>query len=144
MSTKKDLEYWFPNIVGKSYNITFSNFDFNCVAFTLNIYDDYIWTNEKSWPYNLIPRVCNIESFKKLYELYNYQECFDELYEEGYEKIAFYAKNNTPIHAAKQFDKNWKSKISNLVVEHELNWLCGDTQDAYDNVVFIMKRQNKD
>ena len=31
-----------------------------------------------------------------------------------------------------------------LVVEHELNWLCGDTQDAYDNVVFIMKRQNKD
>jgi len=141
MATKNDIEQWFPNIIGKPYKIINSNFNFNCVAFTLDIYDDYVWTTEKSWPYEIISRQLSVENFKKLYELYGYEECLDYLYENEYEKIAFYAKNNQPIHAAKQVDNAWKSKISNLIVEHELDWLCGNTQYAYGDIVFIMKRR---
>lgn len=140
MSTRKDLEDWFPNIIGKQYNVTLSDFKFNCVAFTLNIFDDYMWVTEKIWPYTSVPRLLKIESFKKLYEFYDYEECDSSLYEEKYEKIAFYAKDNIPLHAAKQFGNIWKSKISNLIVDHELNWLCGDSPDTYGYVVFIMKK----
>ena len=142
MATRKNIEEWFPKIVGKPFVITISTFEFNCVAFTLDIYDDYVWITEKSWPYKTIPRLLKIDSFKKLYELYGYEKCENELYEINYEKIAFYAKNNQPLHAAKQFGNIWKSKISNLIIEHELDWLCGNTQDAYGDVVFIMKRKN--
>ena len=143
MATKRNIEEWFPNIIGENFKIVISTFEFNCVAFTLDIYDDYVWITEKSWPHNLIPRVLNIDSFKKLYELHNYKICDNDSYEENYEKIAFYAKNNQPLHAAKQFGNIWKSKISNLIVEHELEWLCGDSQDAYGDIVFIMKRLYK-
>ena len=139
MATNKDLEFWFPNIIGKSYKISVSTWDFNCVAFTLGIYDDYVWNTEKSWP-SSVPRDLKIENFRKLYEFYGYKECVDFSYEKKYEKIAFYAKNNQPLHAAKQFNDIWKSKISNLIVEHELKWLCGNTTDAYGDIVFIMKK----
>ena len=139
MATRKNIEYWFPNIIGKPFKIFESNFNFNCVAYTLDIYDDYMWTNEKCWPYQAVPRIASIENFKKLYEFYGYEECFNNLYEVNYEKIAFYAKDDIPLHAAKQFKNTWKSKISNLIIEHELDWLCGDTEDAYGDVVFIMK-----
>ena len=140
MATKKDIENWFPNIIGKSFKITKSNFNFNCVAFTLDIFNDYMWVTEKIWPKQL-PRKLNIESFKLLYELYGYKECFDDSYDKAFDKIAFYAKNNQPLHAAKQFGNIWKSKISNLIVEHELDWLSGNSYDSYGDIVFIMKRK---
>lgn len=140
MSTNKDLEKWFPNIIGKPYKTTISNFNFNCVAYTLDVYNDYIWTNEKSWPHNIIPRILNINSFKKLYEINGYEECYDEIFDLKYNKVAFYAKNGIPIHAAKRYKNIWKSKISNLIVEHELDWLCGDYIDTYGEVVFLMRK----
>ena len=140
MATEKDLEKWFPNIIGKSYRVSISTWDFNCVAFTLGIYNDYIWNTEKSWPKN-VSRKLKVENFKKMYESYGFVECYDSSYEEECEKIAFYARNSKePIHAAIQNKNIWNSKISNLIVEHQLDWLCGDSQDAYGNVVFIMKR----
>lgn len=141
MATKKHIEDWFPNIVGKKFKIINSNFDFNCVAYSLDIFDDYMWTTEKNWPYQSVPRLLTIENFKKMYNFYGYEICDDDSYDSNYEKIAFYAKNNIPTHAAKQFNNIWKSKISNLIVEHELDWLCGDTQDAYGDIVFIMRRK---
>ena len=77
MATRKNIEDWFPNIVGEQFEISVSNFDFNCVAYTLDIYDDYVWTTEKSWPFQVVPRIANIFNFKKLYEFYGYEECED-------------------------------------------------------------------
>jgi hypothetical protein len=45
-----------------------------------------------------------IENFKKMYNFYGYEICEDYSYENDYEKIAFYVKNNIPTHAAKQFN----------------------------------------
>src|ERR1035437_10972691 len=127
MDIKQEIESWFPNIVGKSFKIKIldtSNAEkFNCVSFTLDIYDDWLWTNEKSWPID-IPRNLGIEGFKLLYEKYNYIECDSDIFEKGYNKVAFYGKNNESMHAAKQFGNVWKSKFSSVIVEHQLDWLC--------------------
>jgi len=34
----------------------------------------------------------------------------------------------------------WRSKVGNFILEHQLDWLCGDTEDDYGEVVFIMKK----
>lgn len=56
MDIRSEIESWFPNIVGKQFKIFKSSIKFNCVAYTLDFYDDWIWTNEKTWPYDKIPR----------------------------------------------------------------------------------------
>ena len=64
MDSNKEIESWFPNIIGKPYKIinelNFEENEFNCVAFTLNIYDTYVWTNEKS---------CHMIKFLEILEL---------------------------------------------------------------------------
>ena len=138
---KKEIEFWFPNLVGKSFEIFDVEGDFNCVAFTLEIYNDWLWTNSPEWPYQEIPRNSGLNGFIKLYEKHGYIKCTNSDYEEGYEKIAFYSKNNLPQHAAKQFGNIWKSKLGcRVIIEHELEWLCGNTEDAYGTIAFIMKR----
>ena len=145
MDIRSEIESWFPNIVGKDFKIVKTNGDFNCVAFSLDIYDKWIWTNTEFWPYEKIPRNSGLSGFKKLYEINGYEECDDSSFERGYEKIAFYSKGKYPMHACKQFGNMWRSKLgpSPSIIEHELGWLCGDSDDAYGEVVFIMKRKSK-
>jgi hypothetical protein len=144
MNIKQELEKLNTNLVGKPYIIIkvyeLNENIFNCVSFTLNIFNYWIWTNEKRWPRD-IPRNLGINSFKMLYSKIGYDECDSDLYEEGYDKIAFYAKNNIPKHAAKQFGNKWRSKVGPVILEHNLDWLCGNGEYEYGDVVFIMKRK---
>ena len=101
-----------------------------------------LWAISKTWPYEKIPRSSGIDGFKKLYNLYGYRECDRAEYEDGFEKIAFYSKNGQPTHACKQFGNMWRSKLGiSFIIQHELEWISGDTEDAYGQVVFIMKRK---
>lgn len=43
MDIKGKIEYWFPNIVGKDFKIFKAKGDYNCVSFTLDIYDYWMW-----------------------------------------------------------------------------------------------------
>jgi len=143
MDSNKEIESWFPNIIGKPYKIikelSFDENEFNCVAFTLDIYYTYVWTNEKSWPYDKIPRNSGVPGFKKLYELYGYIETYDLVYENGYEKIIFYSDNDIPMHAAKQHKKQWLSKCGKYIIKHQPDWLCGKSEYSYGDISFIMK-----
>jgi hypothetical protein len=106
MVTKSEIENWFPNIVGKNFKIIKSKGDFNCVSFSLGIFDGWMWTSTELWPYDRIPRNSGIEGFKKLYKLYGYEECYNPNYEAEYEKIAFYSKQGEPSHACKRGEVN--------------------------------------
>ncbi len=142
MDIKSEIESCFSNIRGKDFRIFKSNDTFNCVTYSLDIYHEWVWTNEKAWPYNEIPRNSGINGFKKLYEMYNYIECNNPSYEEGYDKIAFYSKNGRPEHACKQFGNMWRSKLgSSYIIEHELDWISGNGTWEYGRVEFIMKRK---
>ena len=111
MDIRSEIESWFPNIVGKDFKIFKTNGDFNCVAFSLDFYDKWIWTNTEFWPYDKIPRNSGLNGFKKLYEINGYEECDDDSLETGYEKIAFYSNGRYPMHACKQFGNMWRSKL---------------------------------
>lgn len=142
MDIRSEIESWFSNIVGKDFKIIKSVGDFNCVSYTLGIYDGWMWTSTEIWPYNNIPRNSGIDGFKRLYRLYGYEECKSNLYERGFEKIAFYSKNGDPMHASKQFGKMWRSKLGpSVIIEHELDWLCGYGDNEYGEIDFIMKRK---
>jgi hypothetical protein len=141
MDIKSEIEFWFSNIRGKYFNIIKVSGDFNCVSYSLDIYDGWMWTNTELWPQE-IPRSLGIEGFKKLYNLYDYTECYNSQYEEGYDKIAFYSKNGIPKHACKQFGKVWRSKLGpSVIIEHQLDWICGNGVDEYGEISFIMKRK---
>jgi hypothetical protein len=88
MDIRSEIESWFPNIVGKKFKIFKSNEKFNCVAYSLDFYDDWIWTNEKTWPYDKIPRNSGLNGFKQLYKLNGYEECDNDKFEKGYEKMS--------------------------------------------------------
>ena len=112
-----------------------------CIS--LDILTDWVWTNEKTWPKE-IPRSSGIEGFKKLYELHGYIETKDASYEIGFDKIAFYTKNGRATHAAKQFGNIWRSKLGcSVIIEHQLEWINGSSEDAYGDIEFIMKRVKK-
>ena len=143
MDIKNKIELWFPKILGKSFIIIESNDSFNCVAYSLDILTDWVWSNEKKWPQE-IPRSLGVDGFRKLYELYGYIETKNSSYEVGFDKIAFYTKNGIATHAAKQFTNIWRSKLGcSVIIEHQLEWLTGTSEDAYGKVEFIMKRPSK-
>lgn len=142
MDIRNDIESWFPKIVGKQFKIIKSDKIFNCVSFTLEIYTGWMWPSDPIWPHKEIPRDSGLLGFKKLYEKYGYMECSSPSYEKEYDKIAFYSKNGIPQHACKQFGNIWRSKLGPaVIIEHELDWLCGNTEDAYGEIAFIMKRK---
>lgn len=140
MDIKKQIEKWFPKMVGKNFNFyePDNKFDFNCLSFSLDM-DTWIWTNE-NWPKD-IPNNLGILSFKLLFEQKGYRNCDNSNYEDGYEKIAIYSKDgNTPSHVSKQTSGIWKSKTGKYIIEHELEWLSGNSSDTYGDVVIIMKK----
>jgi hypothetical protein len=39
MDIRSEIEFWFPNIKGKNFKIFKVSGDFNCVSYSLDIYD---------------------------------------------------------------------------------------------------------
>lgn len=151
MDIKNELNILFPNLPSDFNCEILSNNKgllFNCVSYSLDIYDEWMWTNEICWSYSSVPRTPVVSSYIKLYEYYGYKECNNGLYEELYEKIAFYALNSIPKHGCKQRGNMWLSKIGELpvILEHKIEWLINNDISntfAYGDVVFYMKRKIK-
>ena len=126
---------------------------YNCIALTLGIYNFCVWptysgivTNPNNnqrvfWPKEL-PLDDSLENFIKMYNMFDYVECNNDLYyEDGYTKIAIYAINNVVTHAALQLTENkWASKIGySFGITHQLKSLEGE---KYGKVVKFMKRDD--
>lgn len=64
MDIKNKLEEWIPNLIGRQYKIVSVDIRsadvFNCVSYTLNIFDEWTWTNDDSWD-TTIPRNLKLE-----------------------------------------------------------------------------------
>lgn len=115
---------------------------YNCVAFAAGVttrkwwpmfHPDFYWPPEA-------PRINTISSFVKAFETIGYQECDSGTYEEGFEKVAFYARDGVPTHAARQIGHNkWKSKLGNWYdIEHDPDAV---SSGEYGKVVKYMKRK---
>lgn len=141
------LRSYCPHISPNEYEITSpATSDYNCIAWAAEE-DDSWWDPtdlDEYWP-DGVPRELTLEAFILAYQTLGYFPCNNSELEEGFQKIAIYAKQDSvedagqPTHVARQLlNGQWTSKIGDFEdIEHELDSLTGY---YYGEVVQILKR----
>ncbi len=132
----------FPNTRIEPFVLT-SHVDvnYNCIAWaaedTTRWYEPdpdgyYYWPNE-------VEREYKVEAYINLYKHLGYERCETSDLEEGFLKIAIFANNNMPTHAARQLENGkWTSKLGrNIDVEHSMFSM---ENGFYGQVIQYMRR----
>lgn len=123
---------------------TLKNREYNCVAFAADEMHRVWWPGnaETYWP--IADEEETLENFEKAFATLGYKPCNRGTLEAGFEKIAFYANEDGPTHAAKQLpDGRWKSKLGDDLDDVEHNTLRGVECRLYGKSVRFMKRKIK-
>ncbi len=136
------LEALFPKLHETMYRITSpEESHYNCIAWAAG--DDKNWwepglLEDYYWPKG-VPQEYSVEAYAKAFEALDYEACEDGGREAGFEKVALYADDEGPTHAARQLpDGHWTSKLGKLEdIEHTLEGL---SECDYGQVVMFMKR----
>jgi len=135
------IEQAFPNLKDAGYQITSpQNRKYNCIAWAVGDQSRW-WQPEPSifyWPAG-VDREISVEAYVAAFAAVGYVECDGDQPEDGCEKIALYALNNKPTHAARQLNNGlWTSKLGQVEdVEHTLDGLVGN---KYGTVIKFLKR----
>jgi hypothetical protein len=137
---------WFPNLTDDNHQET-SLYDasYNCIGHAAGT--TRWWQplpgfvpggKPPYWPPGA-PREETIDAYMMAYATMGYSECPDGSFEDGYEKVAIFAKNGVPKHAARQVDANsWTSKLGKSEdISHFLHDVAGN---MYGQAVRYMKR----
>ena len=133
----------FPNSVQEPFLITSpQDVRYNCIAWAFGDSEKFYWPSdlpEYFWPPN-VKKEESVDAFIALYTSIGYTNCTNGSPETGYEKVAIFALNDEPKHAARQLqDGLWTSKLgSHVDVTHTIHAMEGG---MYGNVVQYMKRK---
>jgi hypothetical protein len=137
------LENEFPGLRGQPYEIQSLRDDhYNCIAWAAGDNHNWWWPDpdlEDFWPAG-IARVETGVAFQSAFASLGYTVCDHDQLEPGCEKIALFALDGAPKHAARQLPTGrWTSKLGLMEdIEHALRDLTGT---MYGSVVVVMKRQ---
>src|SRR5258708_29727761 len=96
------LETAFPNLLASGYAITSPpDRDYNCIAWAAGDTSIFWWPSPFSyWPAG-VPRELTQSAFRQAFETLNYEMCRDGALEDGFEKVALFARaDGTPTHMA--------------------------------------------
>ncbi len=130
----------YPNLIGEGYEETSPQTNrYNCIAWAAEDTTRWWWPHpQASWPSNA-PRDVTVAAFIATFATLGFETCETPSLEEGYKKIAIYARAGMPTHAARQLPSGrWTSKIGkNVDIEHTLEGLEGP---FYGTVVAFMKK----
>lgn len=102
--------------------------EYNCIAWALGQKNRSWWPGS---PYHYWPGMhtneITISAFEEVFAMLGYKPCNNGNLEEGLEKIALYALNGLPQHAARQIaNGRWTSKCGqNVDIEHKIEQLEG-------------------
>jgi hypothetical protein len=132
----------FPDLVRTGYRIT-SPPDpiYNCMAHAVGVSNQWWWPDPDGfdyWPSGLV-RERTWAAFLQAFATVGYTPCADGALEPGWEKVALYATDEGPTHAARQLDNGrWTSKLGpDDDIEHGLEGLCSP---SYGSVVQFLRR----
>jgi len=137
------LERYFPNLRSGSYLRTSpATPEYNCIAWAAHDQEQWWWPDamgQAYWPQG-VAREETIQAFERAYCRFDFKACENADLEPGFEKVAIYAKNSIPTHAARQLaDGRWTSKLGPLEdIEH--NTLDALEGEVYGEVVLLLKR----
>jgi hypothetical protein len=130
-----------PYLLSEGYDVTsVETWDYNCIAFVAGVQNQWWWPDTNGdgyWP--ISERKETISCFIKAFESLGFEVCDDGL-EKGYEKIAIFALNGVPTHAAKQLPNGrWTSKLGSWEdIEH--NTLKAVEEYVYGKVDTFMRK----
>ena len=136
----------FPRLASEGFNKTSEEtWDYNCIAHAANDKSRWWWpigeANGKAayWP-KKSPKKVSLSAFAHAFKTLGYAKCRDGSLEDGYEKIAIYALNDVPQHAARQLPNGkWTHKMGpNIDLEATLTGVEGQ---RYGYAVRFMKRK---
>jgi hypothetical protein len=129
MSMPIDLRNKFPRIADIHSKKTSDRDDYyNCIAWAFKDNQRNWWPNHKQsyWPVNA-SNLTTMEAFEAWFTEDGWEETSEYELEVGYEKIALYALNGVPTHAARLLDNGtWTSKLGRYIdISHEATELEG-------------------
>src|SRR5437868_2913200 len=93
-----------PYLLSEGYEVvSIETWDYNCIAFAADVQIQWWWPDlygDAEWPISWREETldCFLEAFRSL----GYKKCWFGFRVPRFEKIAIYAKNGVPTHAAKQ------------------------------------------
>jgi hypothetical protein len=144
MSSQMGLERYFPNLRETPYHpASPASPEYNCVAWAADDQSQWWWPDamrQGYWPREAA-REETLQAFEEAYGTLGFSQCDNADLEAHFEKVAIFAKNSVPTHAARQLpDGRWTSKLGTLEdIEHEtLDALEGDW---YGRVALLLKRR---
>jgi hypothetical protein len=134
----------FPNLIRGGYSVTSPpNRAYTCIAWAAGDTGNWWWpepaeVKEVFWPVG-VTRAETLSTFQEVFASLGYLECAEAELEPDFEKIALFADNNVPRHAARQLSSGrWTSKLGEREdIEHALDDLEGN---VYGFVAVLMKR----
>ena len=132
----------FPGLNDGTWHVTSQRTPrYNCIAWAADDDQRWWWPDPLGlgyWPDD-VPRDESIDAFVSMFESLGFQTSLSAEPEQDFEKIALYARDNCPTHAARQLENgSWTSKLGPLEdITHSLSGLAGET---YGEVVSILKR----
>jgi hypothetical protein len=144
MLTKEEIEALFPGLAERFTITSDSDDSYNCIAWTLNDTRRSWWPWPKRfvyWPLGA-PREETVTAFPTMYRILLFEPCDNADREDGFDKIALYAIDDVPTHAARLWkeDASWSSKLGD---ENDIGHQTLESIEGieYGNVVQVMKRR---
>ena len=132
----------FPRLIEDGFSETSSATpQYNCLAWAAKQTEQGWWPDSFGayhWPEG-VPREETIESFVRAFAIVGYVRCGDGELEAEHEKVALYARDGKPTHAARQLsDGTWTSKLGRQIdIVHTLHGLDGP---AYGQIAAFLRR----
>jgi len=135
-------ENLFPDLVRTGYHITIPPDPiYNCIAHAAGVTNQWWWPDPDGfdyWPPGAV-RERTLEAFLQAFATVGYSPCADGSLEPGWVKVALFATDEGPAHAARQLrNGRWTSKLGpDNNIEHALEGLFSP---SYGTVVQFLRR----
>jgi hypothetical protein len=134
------LAHSFPNLETHGYRVASPQaIEYNCIAWAAGDDSRWWWPDDNAyWPTS--DRAVGVEAFLKAFAALGYTIADSDALEDGYERVALYARDDRVTHAARQLRSGqWTSQLgSDVDIEHTLPGLEGP---LYGRVVLILRRR---
>ena len=145
--TKREIQEDFPNLTSDEFIITSRiNFRYNCFAWAAG-YDTLNMQPSNNPMYGWLTGEIGetLDNFEKQYKYLDFERTDNDEYEEGIEKVAFYAKNDIIQHASRQMENGWwTSKLGQMGEDIAHKTLNGLEGEEYGQIEMILKRPAKE
>ena len=137
-----------PNLNSKNFELKSQATNrYNCIAWAAGCSTRWWWPlGRYYWPKGA-PRNVTLEAFVEAFNTLGYEECSDPYLENGFEKVAIYAKlidgKSVPTHASRQLSNGrWTSKLGEAedIVHDRVEDVDGP---AYGTSVRYLRRLRK-